>query len=1670
MLTERPEQEAEAFPVAIHLETPPPHTSPSHRHAENFALRSVHLDDVPLLDSPAWSSDDELDNPTYNKRFRHKKHEEIRRLLIQKRLEEREWQQLAKAQRHTSAQQPCTEDVAAAAAATKTGPDSRCGPSQTSSGASSRTSSFSRSLERTKNGRSKRASHSADGSSARCARDDAISKLPTAGMVGATTSITDAAASLSPTPMPVTGAPPPSEVGPNRSAKSQPKAAAAEHTKSSTTIQEERAALVPPAPTPDTQLTSLGRQERTSDNSPHSASPTQRPATVSAVTTPSFDGTPPPPRPPSVPAPAPLQIPLDQDAPRSNSAKGQTNTTSSPAVLSSTEVRLPKTRGSHPRTNRFFVSKIVKGSPKHSTTAAVSGAASITAASAVPTAPLRAAAKVAASQYATTPYPSPLNVDVCEVVARAGLDATCPYVGSNLSTEGQHRADPPQRGTAATAEATDFMPVPPPSPPPFSTAPQKTHVRRSITGRHSPFNPSASPAAAKCERLPSARDRQSLQPSKYNLRGMPSCFQCVESVPPYPGRPISAETTTAQGHDAIGRPSRCTPNTMTTAAMSTITQWTNSEDRNGLFRARDSNSSHGAADDENDGAAARGGSSDRCSESWRDVRSPASAGSDVDYILEYHSSYYGDLWKLLDSPPSRETFSEVGSTENRRVTGVDSAAAAVLSKPERDLRRRDAAVAHFPEITRVATKPTPTDSRRLVRNSASSIDRGLSYFYSGEMHRAATPAVYSFFTSPPTNGEAEMKPIKKASLLPSRVSFGKDPYALGLEDSMAELRTTEPNKRAAAETSRAAAKLPHIQNGGTRRAAGFTTADDDWWEYPGAKGESCWSVHPPLPTVPSDGQKKSSMTSAKYSLLSSKKSFFALREAKETKAAAIRPIKPPARGSASVRVLSLQGPLQSSLPYVGLCVPPLPLNRSASQTDTAHKSLDLLSLLERKTTATPEGFLPMPEDEEKAATPPTHFIAQQQQWAPTPEIQQGQSPKQKVLSFAGLPLHSPAAFQPKQKAPPAAKAVPTFTSSNRHIEQTEAEGSAQPISPSSCNHLLLTKTLPPFSPRSTSKPTARPVSENATAAERKAPPVLEDAHRQSPYDVYLPVPCGEVGRFRSLIGSTYLSDVYTSSLRQLTGGYRTSAKSVTDTTAMEGQTTPMASHDGVGETPGVLAKATSTAHPADDYYQPPPPLRMRLPAPPAAQPNAVPSVPSTADANCAAPPLPSASAARALVPVEWSVGSSRSSSRSVQHRNRQRHLATRIGHLVEAALCGSSNSSAADGAVASPVHIAAQGSEGDSSSHSRVPYSTAPPYDGESAGGPTEVVRKSTMVDGSNAGTGTTTAINTAKCPTEAAMEVAPLSVSALVQRLEARMSANASPVAALNTTRSPKSPQAGHPSSNSKTSPVMRVGAATSNNVADVTEENGSTTPRPNAPTDALPPSVLRKSNNKNTSSSSNNNDLSSSSKTNPIPDVLAPMRLAKILKQSTLPPPRAITRRVADPRHNDRADRQSNSVHTHTDEPKSEHGVPQRSAAPSSPMLPPVPPLAEDMLMHQRSPQHGAILYSPTLPPIAPRPTAQVPLAKPQKQPKRLGRDSGADGPTGGLHTTADLLTRITVKGGTRGWRGGRESSIVATLDSSSTARRPIRIADHMGLCEEKRKGFNGNCYSREDLLHGE
>ncbi|KAK7197146.1 hypothetical protein NESM_000659800 [Novymonas esmeraldas] len=64
--------------------------SPPRRRASTVSRdRLLVLPDVPLLDSPEWSSEDELDNPTYNKRFRHRQHEEIRQRLQLRRAEGR---------------------------------------------------------------------------------------------------------------------------------------------------------------------------------------------------------------------------------------------------------------------------------------------------------------------------------------------------------------------------------------------------------------------------------------------------------------------------------------------------------------------------------------------------------------------------------------------------------------------------------------------------------------------------------------------------------------------------------------------------------------------------------------------------------------------------------------------------------------------------------------------------------------------------------------------------------------------------------------------------------------------------------------------------------------------------------------------------------------------------------------------------------------------------------------------------------------------------------------------------------------------------------------------------------------------------------------------------------------------------------------------------------------------------------------------------------------------------------------------------------------------------------------------------------------------------------------------------------------------------------------------
>jgi hypothetical protein len=1500
MVAEVPKAKAGAFLTnAPHEPLPPPQP------AEDVALRTILLDDVPLLDSPEWSSDDELDNPTYNKRFRHKKHEEIRQRLLQKRLEERERQvQLAKDHKRAPTPQPTAAEETKTAAAAPSQPDDKLRPPHPSSCVSSHAGSQPQhALERTKTNRSKRSRRSNNSRHSHRRREHVKSSTDT---------VTDAgerakSGAAAPAPIPVSV---PQPIAPKADCKatlakeSAPPPAASATTAAATAVR---------SPTPNKQIAPAARAEHASGSSPVSPSQTQTPGTVSSSATPSHSGTPQQAQelciPTSGPHPSPAKL-----TQISAGTRGRKATTTSPAVvavtaISSTEVQPPKARASQSPASKLSVAKIVKSTlPMRSTTEPASTSPSssmnVAAATAVPPAPSR---QVETRAAAPPHGSSPTKVLATPTVAHSGggagasaklasasnfddlasmlegLDRTHTYIELESSANEVREKLVDTRGAAQRSEeapsclTTSQSPgktskvILPPSPPLFPDELQEGHQRSSgattttasvTTVHHQHVRGDRYPAAAvrpasrvertsrPGSRLQSTCDKHLRQSDVYTLSRMQSYYQyLIGDAPQVDGTAehtaaVAANTAQGRSHKvadasrrldastAAARAAAELPGSTQHSATTTMTEQVIEEwDRNGgSFQSRNgnyythsgghyeyigndisqtSNSSRGSGSsgyEESDG---------HDSGSWSTAQSYASAGTDLDHILEYHSSYYRDWMKLADSPTSRETFSAAGDAER------NSEADALTKSDGGRASRRGAPAVHFHGATdEQLSKPASKESTGSTRSSTLSSLHPVHNMYDSEeetVPRTATPPMYSFYTSFQAHAEAERKKADEWARM-SGANLGKDPYLLGVEDYVTMATNTAAT--AAPEMDAAAAatgttKLPPILGSNDRRASGPTSGqplprrgnssstvdDNDPWAYHRAKRESWPSItRPGAGPAAATRTKSSSMISAEYSVLSFKRGLFAQHESKPAKptaapalaTAAAQPQQPPqstTATAAAVRVLSLEGSLppsrlqpQPAVPPVALGIKPVSLDDFSSQTTNDSKSFDLLSPISRKTTAPPEGLALTTTEEEEGeeaagthnAVLPTHLM----------ERQVRQSQQQALFSFAGLQYHPPAAFHQKKAsaaaaapAPasaPGASAPPLGATSAAPPAAEEASGQTsasptrnpgpltKPVSPSaartppssvlqavserlgeaevaatatgkevrrkSSSTKGFTRPLPPsyhadtHSDRSPSPaldvdeaPLPQPPSHSTKATHTKKANTQAVPRTQSPHDMYLPIAGAEVEHFRSLFGSAYLTEVYTSSLRLLANGRRPETDTATaeDGIAAAGATAPASGDGWVGRAaPNESVAATRDSTTAGALPAAATAPRSHVPAPPTAQRwaelhsrgsnNSAPAAEAFIHVLSTQPStLSFGGPTLSRVSLEDSAALSKSTiatttmttGRSPRHRYRRRHLAARIEGLVEEVTMRGSFLST-DGAPPSPVRVAAQASSG----------------------------------------------------------------------------------------------------------------------------------------------------------------------------------------------------------------------------------------------------------------------------------------------------------------------------------------------------------------------------------------
>lgn len=1880
-------------PTGPTAEAAPPTTqSTPPRLANEDPLRTVFLDDVPLLDSPAWSSDDELDNPTYNKRFRHKKHEEIRLRLQQRKQEERERQlQLEKAQRQTSTPLPAAENGAAAAAPPPPAqPTVTPQPQLTSCGAGSQLHS----LKRTKTGRGRRSRHPTGSTPAqhRCHPVKKEQSL-TAAETGAHT----------PTKKP-TKAPAPAPRAPSQLPEVVP--AKQRHTRP---LKAEAVTITSPPPPlmaaakrtsmPSTQASQSPRQAHASVNAPISLSQTQTQThvIVSPGATPRHAGTSQQTQTPTisltVPTPRQTTITSQTAAPENSSRVVAHNAPSATTVaLSSTEVQPRKVRGSHTPSAMFFVSKIVKGGsvPKHSATMPTP----IAVATASPrhadadmtlkrTSPSTAAYSSMSSRDDATSLPAVLNVTLpfaetessqaekrekerggssTEAEAAVGFVVTLRTEAAPARSATAPPLPPGRLGNAAARSpllasgeggVDVFVPVPPPSPPQLSAELVKacctdgaaTTISEATNNYNNSSASTPSPRSSvvalptfdeeqlNSHRLRSAHGKHLRQSDYYNLNGMPSYFR-----PMMGGHTPRTDKTGAVDIGWSADKVEAVATAMTTLdTAQIIDDWERSRpfdsqdnysagsadnydyDRNEMEGGTEGGTN--ANDDDDDSSInspsrnIHSGSDDDDSNSgsgsWSDVLSDASPDSDLDYVLEYHSTYYGDLLKPTDTPPSRETLSVVDDAEKQLEANPKSTEAAMKADSCADddgagegggaeVRRGETLVAQLDQVT-VAAKQSLHYSPSSTHSSGSSLTREHD-FYLDEVHGTVTPPIYSFYNGLQTNGETEKAQKRKKELLfLSHVNFGKDPYALGMEDSVIAMSAPKSNNCIgnAAGTAEATT-LPHLQNSNGRRASGapvgppqprrgnsaFITDDADPWAYHQARRESWSSMHKRAPSAAGQNdnfcKRSSSIMSTKYSVLSSNKGLFLQQEGRSTRAplphsttptttTTLPQTKPPLQGPKEVLALPLQATLPSPQPQpasvvtppgspaaAARAVKPLSLEIFGSQTTNNSKSFDLLSPVARKSTAPPEELAAMKKEKEQQEGEDTALASHSLQ-----ELQL-QKRQQALFSFAGLQYHPPAALQEKQSTAqaPAPPSKPSKTAPMQPEELREC-----PVVLPSCRHAAPMEVPPPLPSIGQPSPPSQdelspPLMKDAADHDRGRPPsfevelvsgrhlfpVSEDAtmdgahqcdesdgavshevvNRPSPHDVYLPITGVEVDRFRNLVGSAYRPPVGTSSQHLPMGRRR------------------LPDHDLARESTLAETPAEPTAANAGNLPHipvPPTPLAYVPHGSPAAAVMAevaddVPSTHTSLRSFAGVTPVTPDMLLR--VSCEGSVTSTATTCCSPGHRYRRRHPVSRIDAIVEEAVLLSS-CLCPESHFVSPMRVAAHGSGRERDlSHTRPQPASASQRDtaiGSSCAASQPPLSPSTSrLSGADdaegrvlgrisvcgaasapssvvpVGGGGSGFLRTVEAPTTSAtdhaaasasqtsekrqnssaamplaantaIEITPLSVRALVKRLDAHVSSSSSSSFEGSRVARPQrrplavqSPANGAtPTMRNNATPINDDGASVNNSrsrnhQASVIESNANnSTLQPNCPA-SVPQSVPRNLNHNSCSNTANDDSCNSEVNHAPSPSspmdvhggavasteaplsLFAPACLAVVPKRLTPSPEHDFTRRNGHPPSHattpstvKRAARQENFtsyLNTSHDSIVDEPNMPTERVVPPPSSQPSVPGLTMEALMRQQVLQEErkhAILQDRRLlhPPqqFDTRPTANT--ARELTRSRGRGRNDA-----GGCHTTEDLLTRITVRDDTRGWRGKPDSSIVSTLDAPLSAHQLSRF----------------------------
>lgn len=1740
----------------------------SHKHGA--ASRTILLEGVPLLDSPAWSSEDELDNPTYNKRFRHRKHEEIRQRLQQRKLEARERQQQQQQQqpdhlppqrRASTPQRAHSHSVGSEEVNTTT--KAAHPGKRTPSGGNTQADGPASTLERTNTAHSRRSKRSnatqhsqrprkRDADDVGAAAEHDVAAAPRSGGGGgasapaaespAVSGVTAASAAVTSVPFvpaPVPAAEPEKAMSlqaamsteaaagtkaesPGKSAPLVNGHAAQQRGKElSRLVDDHRHTEQPAAPT------QAAKSEKTS-----SASPPLRLAEAKAAALP----------PAPAPAPAPQTV-----------------------AFSSTEVQPPTltatTRGTHTPAPRFSLQKKIKGNTK---------ATASTASSAVP--PQAAEKRAAAPPLPPPPPPPPLWAEVLSVndavvVAPAppplprtfaktiitvhqqspssprtngvasldsssfdgaasmptALDTTRQFVEADLQGERppvQRSAAASPNGTASATAAGKRPPArgeaaattvpaavmedthiaePPLSPLPSSTEPLQLHADEVVaplsvpTSARSPprverrsysssVTSNGQPGAAASSMTTQRQQRRS---DYYTFSGIPSCFDFMLTGGEVRTEGEAARTATGGAAAALPVTQRASGSTEGRVRVSHDVSFSSADgfsDGNGSYNYEigEMYEIGGAEEEEEDEEEeASSSSSMHDAASWGDILSPTSAGSDVDYILAYHSSYYGDLLRHLEMTPSRES------------PGIDSdAAAPVFAK---DDAAPDAAVAVLAgpvvrDQTRAATEqPTKPSSRSSTQSAQSSslgsLDRA-RHFYSGDVPQSAAPPAYSFYTH--LQESRDGRPLTQ-----SQGDFDQDMTALGVADALPSTRKT----RNPAEG---------------RRGSSASAEDADSWGYYWTKKES-W---PAISRSAKARKKSSSMISAKYSLLSSKKGISMRRSsqlvkqaAKLSPAPAPAPAAVPPPASAPVRVLSLQTPVQRvppSPPATQALPPPQPamssvkplsLENFGSQTVTDSKAFDLHSPVVRKMTAPPEELagLAGEEDEEREETA-VHMVGQQH---PQEQLQ----PQQPTLfSFAGLAVHPPAALRAKRRAAalmgPAAAAVAKQPAA-RDEPAVQRPPSVPPAVLLESTDTTATPTLAALPPAEASYGDQRvSKTEGETEEAVEAPPQLPLAGP--------PPATPEPRRFRSLIGSAYLTDVYTSSLRQLTSQRRNTRA------VLPGQTAEPAVKETAGVDGGALRGGAPGSPPASK--QPPglPPL-------------------DTTHLAAAVAEAGNNTTTTAIFAADDSgrtaaTTSTTDTAASPPHRYRRRHhRTTRIDALfAETAMRNSGCSVDGGGSCPLPqppvcaVRVAGQGSGRAveavqafsqlSSAHRRSASGTALPVRTSNGGiagsaplpsdqagrkasdaetlsgrgwvapqflpGRTAATTRSgssflRMVASPPSATSPvvrqTPAAATAGIaggraaqqpqsqpqPAYIAVEVAPVSVSAMVRRLEANMSAVNAPMAAMASVKGQRPPQPTR-----HTVSDRRVAAASNAPPGGVAGESSSA---------AASRQVLSSTQRPVSSCRSDNSNLvKSEAVLNDFTERKGALRTLATLPQRTAASPtlngngthrgggHAIEQASTSPMNGSRTT--TTTAFASVNQPPANraavgpNGTKVFSPPPSSSSP---PPLTREALMRQQAQQtmivrdqHGP--QSPLHLQPLPVTTASSPSPQQQQQPLPQLRRRDAAGPPSHCNTTEDLLTRITVLGDRRGWSGRPDASIVSTLHSApseppSTASSP-------------------------------